>query len=159
MATYAVIDANGVVANNVLLDDGAVWQPPDGFSVVANDAHAYQTGGTLIDGVYTAPVVENLPPPLSVTPQTISDRQFFQQLAILGIITQDDALASNAAVIPPPLLAIINAMPMDQQFNAKMIISGATVFERYNPLTVAIGTAYGWTEDQIDAFFVAAAVL
>src|SRR5437899_12475242 len=44
-------------------------------------------------------------------PEVISDRQFFQQLAVLGIISQDEALASNAAVIPPPLLNIINGMP------------------------------------------------
>jgi hypothetical protein len=40
-----------------------------------------------------------------------------------------------------------------------MIISGSTVFERNNPLTIAIGTAYGMMAAQIDAFFTAAAVL
>lgn len=97
------------------------------------------------------------PPPL--VPQSISDRQFFHQLAVVGIITQDDALASNAAVIPPPLLAIIDAMPLEQQFAAKMLVSGATVFERQHPMTIAIGTAYGWSEAQIDDFFRAAAQL
>jgi hypothetical protein len=57
------------------------------------------------------------------------------------------------------LLAIINAMPADQQFAAKMLVSGATVFERSHPMTVAIGTAYGWTSAQIDALFSAAAAL
>jgi hypothetical protein len=33
------------------------------------------------------------------------------------------------------------------------------VFERTHPMTVAIGTAYGWTPAQIDAFFLAASVL
>ncbi|MBB4396677.1 hypothetical protein [Bradyrhizobium sp. ERR14] len=91
-------------------------------------------------------------PPASAQ-QSISDRQFFQQLAVQGIITQDRALASNAAVIPPPLLAIIDSMPTDQQFAAKMLISGATVFERSHPMTIAIGTAYGWSSEQIDQFF------
>jgi hypothetical protein len=98
-------------------------------------------------------------PPLPPIPQSISDRQFFQQLAVTGIITQDEALASNAAVIPAPLLTIINAMPSDQQFDAKMLLSGATVFERDHPMTLAIGAAYGWTAAQIDAFFMAAAAL
>src|ERR1700730_4659558 len=98
---------------------------------------------------YVAP-----PPPV---PESISDRQFFQQLAVAGIITQDQALASNAAVIPAPLLTIINAMPSDQQFAAKMLVSGATVFDRNHPMTIGIGTAYGWISDQIDAFFTAAA--
>lgn len=97
-------------------------------------------------------------PPISV-PQSISDRQFFQQLSIAGSITQADALASNAAVIPSPLLTIIDAMPAEQQFAAKMLVSGATVFERSHPMTIAIGTAYGWSSEQIDDFFVAAVVL
>ncbi len=99
-----------------------------------------------------------VPPPAPV-PSSISDRQFFQQLAIAGIITEDQALASNAAVIPAPLLAIISSMPADQQFNAKMIISGATTYERSNPLTIEIGSAYGMSSDQIDEFFRAAAGL
>jgi hypothetical protein len=85
-----------------------------------------------------------LPAPV---PASISDRQFFQQLAVQGIITQADALAANAAVIPPALLTLINAMP------------GATTFYRDNALTVAIGTAYGMSAAQVDAFFTAAAAL
>jgi hypothetical protein len=97
------------------------------------------------------------PPP--AVPDSISDRQFFQQLAIIGIITEDQALASNAAVIPPPLLAIIDAMPSEQQFAAKMLVSGATVFERSHPMTIAIGAAYGMSSDQVDEFFREAAAL
>jgi hypothetical protein len=62
-------------------------------------------------------------------------------------------------VIPAPLLEIIDAMPADQQFGVKMLVSGATTFERTNPVTIAIGSAYGMTSGQIDAFFTAAAAL
>ena len=99
-----------------------------------------------------------VPPPPPV-PQTISDRQFFQQLAIAGVISEDEALASNAAVIPAPLLVLIEQLPSDQQFAAKMLVSGATVFERNHPMTTAIGAAYGWGSAEIDAFFVASAEL
>ncbi|UTD28231.1 hypothetical protein [Bradyrhizobium sp. WD16] len=97
------------------------------------------------------------PPP--VAPRSISDRQFYQQLAIEGIISEADALAANAAVIPPALLAVIDAMPTAEQFGAKMIVSGATTFERNDPLTVRIGMAQGWSAARIDAFFIAAAAL
>ena len=97
--------------------------------------------------------------PLEPVPAEISDRQFFQQLAIMGVITEDQALASNAAVIPPPLLTLIEGFPADQQFNIKMLVSGAVVFHRNNPVTQAIGAAYGWTPAQIDDFFKAAAKL
>ncbi len=46
-------------------------------------------------------------------PATISDRQFYQQLAIGGIIIQDERSSQNAAIIPPPLLDIIDEMPTD----------------------------------------------
>lgn len=94
-----------------------------------------------------------------LVPQSISDRQFFQQLAVQGIITQDEALHANAAVIPSELMTLIDGLPAAQQFDAKMKISGATTFLRNDPLTIAIGAAYGWTGAQIDAFFVAAAAL
>jgi hypothetical protein len=79
--------------------------------------------------------------------------------SIAGIITQDEALAANAAIIPPPPSDIIGEMPADQQFSIKMIVSGATVFECKKHLTISIGTAYGMTSDQIDAFFPAASLL
>lgn len=106
------------------------------------------------------------PPPASTptpdpnaVPASISDRQFFQQLAVLGVITEDEALAANAAIIPAALVAIIDQMPAEQQFAAKMLVSSATVFERNHPMTEAIGVSYGWTSEQIDDFFRAAAKL
>lgn len=105
----------------------------------------------------------NVPDPKEVpqepVPASISDRQFFQQLAIAGIISEDEALASNAAVIPAPLLVLVNQLPEEDQFNAKMILSGATTFERNHPLTISIGSAYGMSSDQIDEFFKQASVL
>lgn len=92
-------------------------------------------------------------------PRSISDRQFFQQLAIDGVISEDDALASNSGVIPPQMLAIIESMSADQKFSAKMVVSGATVYERNNAMTIAIGAAYGWTSEQIDDLFRAAVKL
>lgn len=99
-------------------------------------------------------------PPAVPVPSQISDRQFFQQLAVAGIITQDDALnAVRVGAIPAPMQALVDALPANQQFAAKMLISGATVFERHHPMTETIGAAYGWNASQIDAFFTAAAEL
>ncbi len=92
-------------------------------------------------------------------PQVISDRQFYQQLAVAAIITEEEALAANAAVIPAALDAMVEVLPEGQRFAARMILSGATQFERGHTLTVAIGSAYGWTDEQIDNFFRAAAQL
>ncbi|MBC9876335.1 hypothetical protein G8O24_03110 [Bradyrhizobium sp. INPA01-394B] len=98
--------------------------------------------------------------PAAAVPPAISDRQFFQQLALQGIVSQDDALAAvRTGVIPAALQQLINGLPADEQFGATMIVAGATTFERWHPLTIAIATAYGWSSDQLDTFFRAAAVL
>ncbi len=86
---------------------------------------------------------------------SISDRQFFQQAAIQGFITQEDALqAVKTGFIPAPLQAIVDTItdPTDK-FNAEMLLSGATEFQRQHPLTTVIGTAFGMTEDDINTFF------
>ncbi|QOG22034.1 hypothetical protein [Bradyrhizobium sp. SEMIA] len=90
----------------------------------------------------------------------ISDRQFFQQLAAQGVITRAEALtAVKTGEIPAVLQRAIEDLPPEQQFEANMIVSGATTFQRSHPLTVAIGVACGWTSDQIDALFRSAAEL
>ena len=79
----------------------------------------------------------------------------------LGPISEEEALAANAAVIPPPLLVLIDGdtdhpgLPENQRFAARMLLGGATVFERNHPMTIAIGASYGWTSEQVDGFFAA----
>lgn len=158
MQRYAIIDTENRTVINVVEYAEIPSNPPPGFEagVIAIQHDRVGTdwdwdGTTLIEPA--TPIVETL------VPQSISDRQFFQQLAIDGIITEEQALASNAAVIPPPLLAIIEQLPTEQQFDAKMKVSGATTFLRDDPLTVGIGGAYGMLSEQIDAFFMAASRL
>ena len=101
---------------------------------------------------YTAPVI---------VPGVISDRQFFQQAAVAGIITQAEAIAAVATgTIPSMLQMIVDDLPdADQKFAATMLLAGATQFERNHPLTVAVGAHLGLTTAQVDDFFIAAAQL
>lgn len=93
-------------------------------------------------------------------PQTISDRQFFQQLAIAKVISQEEALAAvKTGDIPSALSGFIAALPDAARFNAEMLLSGATVFQRNHPLTNAVAMAQGMTADQVDEFFRQAAKL
>lgn len=95
-------------------------------------------------------------------PTVISDRQFFQQLAVQGIISKEEALAAvKTGVIPGPLQALVDTLPEDQQFAAEMLISGATLFHRTNALVPAIGAALVPPMDAagIDDFWCAASKL
>lgn len=90
----------------------------------------------------------------------ISCRQFFQELAIDGIIPQAEALAAvSAGVLPTDIEAIVSALPSDDQFGARMLLSGATLFKRSHPLVPVFATAVGMTETELDAFWLAASKL
>lgn len=100
-------------------------------------------------------------PPLPQPPEMISDRQFFQQAAIAGLITQAEALSAvQTGAIPAVLQSVVDSITdPGQQFAATMMLSGATIFERNHPLTEAVGAYLGWTSAQVDQFFIAAAQL
>lgn len=91
----------------------------------------------------------------------ISDRQFFQQLSIDGVISEEDALAAvQTGFIPPPLQVIVDAIEDPAaKFAAKMLISGATVFQRSHPMSEAIRIARGMSPEDCDDFFRASAAL
>lgn len=101
-----------------------------------------------------------VPPPPPV-PQIISDRQFFQQAAISGLITQAEALAAvKTGDIPATLQAIVDSITdVNEKFAAEMLLSGATTFDRLHPLTEVVRVSLGWTPEQIDQFFTSAAQL
>jgi hypothetical protein len=159
MQRYVIIDTATKQIITVFEYDAAPSNPPPGFEAgiiaVQNDmaGPGWSWTGT-----------ELLPPPspviVPIVAGAISRRQFFQQLAAEGIVSQNDALAAvRTGALPTPLQTIVNGLPADQQFSAQMLLCGATEFQRSHPLTAAIGAAYGWTSEQIDTFFIAAVAL
>lgn len=142
---YALKNSDGTVVNVIELDDVAQYAIPEGLVLVA--------GGDW-------PVEPPAPSTLPSVPETISDRQFFQQLAITGAITPDDALqAVKVGTIPANLEAFISTLAIDQQFAANMMLAGATQFNRHHPMTLALAQGMGWTNDQLDALWTNAAAL
>lgn len=89
------------------------------------------------------PTLVDVPPPAPPpVPDTISDRQFFQALALLGMISTDEALSAvKTGEIPSAMASFIATMPATDQFNAQMLLAGATVFERSNALVPAFMAA------------------
>lgn len=110
----------------------------------------------IADGVT---IGDPVPIPSSVPP-IISDRQFFQQLAIDDEITQDEAIAAVATgTLPQNLAGLVAGLPVDQQFGANMLLKGATQFDRNHPMVDVLGSAFGWDSEQMDALWTAAARL
>jgi hypothetical protein len=101
------------------------------------------------------------PPPPPTVPSEISDRQFFQQLAAQGVITKAEALAAvRTGDLPASMLAMISSIESgDERFAAEIILSGATQFRRDHALVGFFASAMGWTSEQVDDLFRAAARL
>ncbi|MDQ0422284.1 hypothetical protein J2045_003332 [Peteryoungia aggregata LMG 23059] len=96
----------------------------------------------------TIPPYQPPPPPV---PQEISDRQFFQELANMDLITEEeaeDAVASGT--VPAAMLALVDQLPEGQRFGARMLLKGATTFERAHPITATIGQIFGIDSAAID---------
>lgn len=151
---YAIFDAVGLP---VAFYAPEIVTPPAGAMQIT-DAQWQEmidnAGQRRWDG---AAVVAYEPPPAApLVPASISRRQFFQQAAIDGIITEDDALAAvSTGALPSVLQALVDAAPAGEQFAARMALAAQTI-ERSHPLTATIAAAL--TVDA-DAFFIAAGAL
>lgn len=98
-----------------------------------------------------------LPPPV---PFVISDRQFFEQMAVSGLATEAEAEAAVATgTLPASLAELVALLPEQAQFKARMLLKGATQFYRQHEMTDTIAWLYGWSEAQVDDFFRAAGQL
>ncbi|RVD40991.1 hypothetical protein EN742_11290 [Mesorhizobium sp. M4A.F.Ca.ET.020.02.1.1] len=149
------------MTNFVLVENGVVVQSdrtceaeehPLGFIAAPDEV----VPGFLFDGeAFAVPLPS--PPPV---PEAISDRQFFEALAVREIITEAEALAAvKTGEIPAAMASLVDALPEASRFPAEMLLSGATEFQRAHPLTAVFGQAFGWTDAEIDAFWTDASAL
>jgi hypothetical protein len=100
------------------------------------------------------------PPP--AVPSSISDRQFAQQLAITGTITEAEAIAwASRGDLPESLEQAIATLPEagGVQFAARMLLSSATTYERSHLMTATLGSILGYDAADLDDLWRAAAAL
>lgn len=100
------------------------------------------------------------PPAPSPVPAVISDRQFAQQLAVLGTITEAEALAWAArGELPDAMEAAIAALPESDRFGARMLLASATTYERAHPLVAQLGALLEYDAADLDDLWRAAGEL
>jgi hypothetical protein len=84
----------------------------------------------------------------------ISDRQFFQALALQGKISEAEAEAAVATgVIPAAMDAVVQSLPANQRFAAKMNLKGATQFHNKHAMVAAFAQSQGMTDADVDALW------
>ena len=97
------------------------------------------------------------PPPV---PDQISPRQFIQVLKSAGMISAQEAVAwATTNTLPAPVEAMIAAMPVQQQADARITIARMTVVERHDPLVEMLAVSQDMDDAAVDALFRAASIL
>lgn len=131
---------------------GVVWLPVkreygEPGTLMRNDTHIIRT----ID-----PATQ---PQIPTVPDDITPRQFYEQLGIMGIITQDEAENALTGILPQSFMDLVDMLPEQTHHKTRMLLKGASVFERHHELTDTIAWMYGLDADAVDDLFKAAAVL
>jgi hypothetical protein len=147
-----------------LISNSGVEIPVEGMAYItvlsipefSGDDALYVEDGELV--VRSGEPGEPEPPTIEVV-HPISNRQFYQALAMKGEITQDEALAAVVGKIPARFEAVIEHLPADHQFAARMLLTGATTFEREHSLVENFAAALGWSSNDLDGLWKVAAAL
>ncbi len=115
-----------------------------------------------VNGVLVKPEPIVIPPPEPTpvpVPLEISDRQFWHQLALAGMITKTEAVAAvNTGTLPAQIEGIVASLPEDPEFESRMYFA-ARVYQRSHPFVDQMGAVMGLTSAMIDDLWRAAAVL
>jgi hypothetical protein len=136
---------NPAIPSGVVEISDEVW-----MEFISNQGRRRWNGKTI--EAYVPPVVERIP-------EMISRRQFFEALARLGEITEDEAFAALSGTIPEAFMPLLNNLSADQRFSARMLLAGATTFERNHPVVKAISASPEWGAQKVDALWMAASQL
>lgn len=116
----------------------SVVQTPDHQEFLADNNAQLQAFWTSI-----APTIGNL---------TISHRQFYQIMALRGLITKDEALAAVQHGTIPKILVdhLAHLTDPTEHFAAEMLLSGANEFQRNHPFVEHFAGDLGMTSREID---------
>ena len=126
------------------------WIP---FTCDRNDAGALLDVVSLYDAMMADPnTAAYTPAPVSV-PASISFAQLLIGLVAEGFITEAEGEAWLAGTLPAAVLLVIDGLPADQRFAAKVRAIRPSEVLRSDPLVAAMNVAAGKTDEELDQFF------
>ncbi len=100
-------------------------------------------------------VLKASPVAASPSTQVVSDRQFYQGLALRGFCTPEEALdAVRIGVLPKDLRTFVDAIHNAQdRWAAEMLLSGAKEFRRDHSFVTQVGAWVGLDAAALDSFW------
>lgn len=149
---YQIHDADGRFIRFADMDGNTINSNDTPFSATTVDADAAAPSWHQDE---QAPTVDPGPEPV---PETITKRQFLIQLVRSGMVATSEA--STLATQPPALMEpVLAAMSATDALEARLSWASMTQVDRHSPLTLAAAAAAGTTEEQLNDFFRAAALI
>jgi hypothetical protein len=155
MATYAIFEnTGGLIVNRIVLDNLSQWQIPPGHSAVNDTNSPMAIGGKYISGVYVPP-----PDPAKFSPviEQVSSRQFWTQMAVLNLISENEAIKALKGDIPHVIAQFIDTLPIEKRFQTRMIFE-ASDFQRFR-VSSDLQACFSLSPEAVDQFFKNAAAL
>ena len=95
-------------------------------------------------------------------PRVITRQQFFTQLALDGIISEDEAEQTSSGSLPMLLQEALAAIPdPSEAFKARMLVRNAATFERAHPLVAVLAShpRLRWDAARLDKLWLDASKL
>lgn len=137
----AAIDA-APSGQEITIDGGFALRVPK-----PSEHHVWEGGEWVDETPEPEPEPEHLP-------EEISRRQFYQGLAKAGFISKAEALAALEGVIPPAIMAVVDAIEDEEaQFDAMAHLKGSLSFMRHHPLVAIFAASQGLSEAGVDEFW------
>lgn len=85
--------------------------------------------------------------------QNVSFPQLLIGLSELGFLSQEEALGWSSGVIPSSILATINLLPKDQQFQMRIMAAQPATVSRSSALMSMLATKYSMKPEALDLLF------
>lgn len=147
-------------AQNIDGDTWLVTETSAGGVEVARHKVAVAAGGTSGDAI--AAITEALNPPTPTAAQVLADWRNSQALSKMdfavamagaGIITEAEAEGWLDGVMPGVVAAALNTLPEGDRFAARMLIKGATIIRRNDPILAVLAGVANVDAAGLDALF------
>lgn len=153
---YALIGPDNKAINFITWDGVTEFdygQNEGNYLVPLDDVERYGFGWTWNGSSFDEPVI-SLP-----VPESITRRQCAKQLLALGMISSDEAIAMTRNGTPPAMVQAYLDNMQEPDRTSATIDFAADTYLRSNPLLLALMSANGMTEQQVDEYFIAASQL
>jgi hypothetical protein len=95
---------------------------------------------------------------MTANPPVLDARQFWTQMAVQGLINENEAVGALSGDIPNAIKQYINGLPTNQRFEAKMFFA-ASEFRHNSRVSADLRACFSLSAAALDQFFVQAGEL